>query len=491
MKRSLAWFVTAAICLSVAAQAQQPGAGASVRMETAAPSPQAGCFVYPQSHFASPFHTNYVLFSKDCKTPLVMAEPVPNEVAGPTATSTNAQGLPLVVTTYQVAEDPSSLGCLYVKSPSYAGCSPTDSVGNLLSGGPSSAGYGAIVIVDAFDNPNAATDLATFDTRFGLAAPPSFNKVFANGNGSCTTPAVNSGWALEESLDIEWAHVFAPKAAIVLVEACSSSSTDLMYAEQVAFNYIITNFKGVGGQVSNSWGGPESGAEFGFDPFFNDSHYSAYTSNTHIQAVASAGDSGVGAQYPSVSPWVVSAGGTSILRYTTGTGQKNFFYQEACWSSSGGGSSQLEVYQTTWTGGDHMGPWANYQAPLFGYTLSGSPRGTPDMSFDADPASGAYVFSQTGAGGWTVVGGTSLSAPALAGIINRAGNKMSSWAPFNPAGSTTFTARENNLLYAHLSALTTYKANFYDVTTGSNGAPAKAGWDFCTGVGSPRGLAGK
>jgi len=78
-------------------------------------------------------------------------------------------------------------------------------------------------------------DVAVFNAQWPLAAT-SFTKIFANGNGSCVTPPFNAGWALEESLDIEWAHVFAPKAAIILVEACSNSFADLFFAEQVAFN---------------------------------------------------------------------------------------------------------------------------------------------------------------------------------------------------------------------------------------------------------------
>jgi subtilase family serine protease len=93
-------------------------------------------------------------------------------------------------------------------------------------------------------------NLATFDGYWGLPAA-TFVKVYANGNGSCTTPPADAGWSVESSMDIEYAHAFAPNAAIILVEACSSSWTDLLYAEQVAFSYIVTNYP-AGGQVSNS-----------------------------------------------------------------------------------------------------------------------------------------------------------------------------------------------------------------------------------------------
>jgi subtilase family serine protease len=160
---------------------------------------------------------------------------------------------------------------------------------------------------------------------------------------------------------------------------------------------------------------------------------------------------------------------------------------ESCWGGSGGGTSTVETYTTGWTGGN-TGPWADFQYPIFGQ----GNRTTPDMSFDADPASGAWVFSGFGMGGWGVVGGTSLSSPALAGIVNRMGNKLGS-VFLTPAtnGGDWFSTWENNLLYSQLATAKAYKSNFYDVKTGSNGVKAVASWDYCTGVGSPRGGLGK
>ena len=85
------------------------------------------------------------------------------------------------------------------------------------------------------------------------------------------------------------------------------------------------------------------------------------------------------------------------------------------------------------------------------------------------------------------MGGTSLSAPALAGIVNNSGNKLG----IAPSGGGFYTNAENNLLYAGLLTAKDWGVNFYDVTTGSNGAAAAVGWDYCTGVGSPRGKVGK
>ncbi len=133
-----------------------------------------------------------------------------------------------------------------------------------------------------------------------------------------------------------------------------------------------------------------------------------------------------------------------------------------------------------------MGPWANFQYPIFGQNA----RVTPDLAFNADPASGVYVYSGYN-GGWYTVGGTSVSSPSLASIINRAGNKLGSAFIVPLVDNAYFTTAENNLIYSQLASATAYKTNFYDVKTGSNGSSAVASYDECTGVGSPRGLLGK
>src|SRR5208282_1084596 len=199
-------------------------------------------------------------------------------------------------------------------------------------------------------------------------------------------------WSFEESLDVQWAHVFAPKAAIILVEACSSSYTDLLYAEQVAFSYIATNFKTTtlgGGEVSNSWQGGEQAAatQFADDVLFTDHSYTGGQGwYPPIQAFASSGDSGFEGHttgYPSGNPWLVSAGGTGVYRNAA----NNYYYAEHCWSGSGGGYSAVETWGAAFPGG--VNPWNDYQYPIFGTGTNpyGGPstRVTPDFSFDADP----------------------------------------------------------------------------------------------------------
>jgi len=451
------------------------GNGPMVRSEA---TPQAGSVTVPQSsqdQGEGRAHTNYVLLNAKADGSSMLAGPL-------------VDGNPAI----SLLETPRSLGCLYLGSPKYVGCAPN---GFSDLGGPSPTGSlatSAIAIVDAFDNPNAANDLKIFTTQFHLT-PAAFTKIYANGNGDCGVPPFDAGWSLEEDLDIEWAHVFSPKAHIILVEACSNSYTDLFYAEQVAFSYLVTHYP-AGGEVSNSWQGGEPGGccggQDGNDLLFTDHIYNAgqgYVPN--VLALASSGDGGIisgQAGYPSANPWVLTAGGTTINRDAS----THAFVSESCWGGAGGGISSNETWHDFFglggfTGG-HTGPWADYQYPIFGPTN----RATPDMSFDADPASGVPVYSGVN-GGWWQVGGTSLASPALASILNRADNFMGTVHINGINGSAYFNTAEHDLVYSELQAKAAYKANFYDVTTGSNGTSATTGWDYCTGVGSPRGVLGK
>jgi hypothetical protein len=82
-----------------------------------------------------------------------------------------------------------------------------------------------------------------------------------------------------------------------------------------------------------------------------------------------------------------------------------------------------------------------------------------------------------------------VASPSLAGIVNNANSRLGQ-AP--PAGGS-YSTQENNMIYSQLFSNLAYPTNFYDVTTGSNGAGHNAakGYDQCTGVGSPRGKTGK
>jgi len=339
------------------------------------------------------------------------------------------------------AENPGSLGCVYRVGQTYSGCTPAGGSAHHPTGGS-----GAIAIVDAYHNPDAAADLAQFDSFWGRPAV-SFTQIYCQAaKGTCNSsnppPATDNNWGLEEALDIEWAHAMASNAKVFLIEAHSSSLADLTWAVAWAGYYVDING---GGEVSNSWGASEFSGETSYDSYFNN-----YSGNYHpVVYLASGGDSGT-VEYPSASPYVVSAGGTTVNRDASGN-----FLSQTCWSGTGRGASTVESIPS-------------YQGNIA--SLSGSKRLTTDLSFDADPTSGVWVYDALN-GGWFVVGGTSVSSPSLAGIVNNAGNKF----------STTF--QENNLLYSEFIGKATYAADFYDVTP--------TGYDTCTGIGTPRTLIGK
>jgi kumamolisin len=315
---------------------------------------------------------------------------------------------------------------------------------------PSTGGHGVIAIVDAYDYPTAEGDLNTFSQQFSLPACTTangcFRKVYATGR----QPRANCGWAQEAALDIEWAHAMSPNAQIILVEANSASFNDLFYAVDVATNLVKTTGAGVG-EVSMSWGGSEFSSEAS-----NDSHFH---SNTGVVYFAASGDTGGRTIYPGTSPYIVCAGGTRINRNSSGG-----FLSETGWSGSGGGPSAYESLP-------------NYQNGI----VSGSKRGVPDLSFDADPASGVSVYDSTscqGYSGWMVFGGTSVSSPSLAGIINLAGHFYAS------------SVDELSMMY--LGFPSSYGTNFRDILSGTAGKySAKAGWDYVTGIGSSLGTGGK
>jgi subtilase family serine protease len=323
------------------------------------------------------------------------------------------------------------------------------------SGGNTVAGDGTgqtIAIVDAYDDPNITSDLATFDTKFGLPAP-NFVKVGidANGNASTTSfPSPNSGWAVEISLDVEWAHSIAPGANIVLVEAYSNSFNDLANA------ILYANSRAGTSVVSMSWGGGEFSGDNQLDYLF-----SAPSGHNPITYTASSGDNGASAGiiWPSVSSHVVGVGGTTLNLDSSGNP-----LGETAWSGSGGGISK-----------DTSAP--GYQNNLTIY--SGDPqangmRAVPDVAYDANPSTGVPVYDTYGYGGWLEVGGTSAGAPQWAALIAIAdqGRALDGLATLDGYSQT-------------LPDLYAAPNDFTDITSGSNGYPAGPGFDDVTGLGSP------
>ncbi len=297
----------------------------------------------------------------------------------------------------------------------------------------STAGAGkTIAIVDAYNDPSAESDLGVFSSQYGLPACTTANGCFqkVSQNGGSNYPRNNQGWALEISLDVQWAHAIAPGAHILLVEAKTNSFTNLLAAEDYA--------KAHAQYVSNSWGGSEFSSESSYDSRFSQSGVSFFVSS---------GDAGLPAEYPSSSPNVISVGGTT-LHFSGST-----FTSETGWSSSGGGCSAYETANS-----------AQSSFSQYGQVNCGGKRATPDVSLDADPNSGVSVYDSygyQGQSGWFTVGGTSASSPM--------------WAARSADSSVTVV----NAAYVYGNSIT-----YRDITSGNNGASCLVGYDLVTGRGS-------
>jgi subtilase family serine protease len=310
---------------------------------------------------------------------------------------------------------------------------------------PATGGKGTIALIDAYDDANMESDLAVFDKQFGLPSCTTANGCFEK-HKMVSSTASNSGWAMETSLDVEWAHAIAPAAKILLVEAKTPSGANLLSA----IDYAAARKDVVA--VSMSWGGAEFSDELSYD-----SHFTSKT-GSGITFFASSGDDGTGASWPASSPSVIGVGGTSLQISSSGA-----FVAETAWSGSGGGVSAYEkepAYQTAYK-----------------ISKANGLRAIPDVSYDADPASGYPVYITTGSGtkakgAWDEVGGTSAGAPQ--------------WAAIQALGGSAALAK----FYTDKASTSTLKY-FRDITSGSNGTcsyycDARKRYDYVTGLGSPQ-----
>jgi subtilase family serine protease len=314
-----------------------------------------------------------------------------------------------------------------------------------------------VAIVDAYDDPNAASDLNTFRQAYGLPACTTANGCFkkVNQNGATSPlPSGDYGWAEEESLDVDAVSSACPTCHILLVEASSASTSALSKAENSA-----AKAAGVAA-ISNSYGGSEASSETSTDSAYN---------HPGIAITVSSGDGGYGVEYPAASRDVTAVGGTTLTQASNSRG-----WTEAAWSGAGSGCSAYEA------------------KPTWQKDAGCAKRTVADVSADADPNSGLGVYDTynncgsssscdvlieegvaEGLDGWAQVGGTSLSSPLIASVYALAGN----------TASITY----GSYPYSHTSSL-------FDVTSGSNGScggsylcTAGAGYDGPTGLGTPNG----
>jgi subtilase family serine protease len=301
----------------------------------------------------------------------------------------------------------------------------------------STSSSATVAIVDAYDDPTAAADLATYRSRYGLPSCTTANGCFrkVNQTGGTVYPRKDGGWAQEISLDLDMVSAACPTCHILLVEAKTSSFANLgagvNYAAKV--NGVVA--------ISNSYGG-------------GDSAETAAYNHPGIAVTASTGDSGYGVQSPASFPHVIAVGGTALTKATsTSRG-----WSESAWSGAGSGCSTINPKPT----------WQTAVTQCNG-------KASADVSAVADPNTGVAVYDSTsyqGHAGWMVFGGTSASSPIVASVYALSGNTagypaLHTWA--NPGGLN-------------------------DVTIGANGTCATAiwchaapGWDGPTGLGTPNG----
>ena len=314
----------------------------------------------------------------------------------------------------------------------------------------------SIAIVDACGDSGIVSDLSTFDTTNHL---PAVNLTVYQPQGTpCSNP---TGWGVETALDVEWAHVMAPGAAINLIEAASSSNTNLFGA----WNYSLVHH--LGNAISNSWGGT------GACPS-NAKTLLSKALSQHVTVLASGGDSGrwgsgatLGAQQPADCQNILTVGGTTLNVHNV----SGAYTSESAWSGSGGGyvpRTTEPTYQKSTNLSDKFAELAK-----------------PDVSAVANPSTGVWVYT-AGGGGWLVVGGTSVACPIWAGFVA----DVNDWRAANHfAALGWFDSFLYTNVYGPHGGLANYTATFHDVTTGSNGWSAGTGFDAATGLGSFRGYA--
>jgi subtilase family serine protease len=343
------------------------------------------------------------------------------------------------------------------------GYGPTDlqSAYDLASASASDGAGQIVAVVDAYDDPNAESDLATYRQTFALAACTTTNGCFLKVNESGNTsplPGTDStgGWEAEESLDVDMVSAVCPNCKIVLVEASTDNNSDLYTAEDTAVSTCGA------GEISNSWNGSEYSGETGDEVYFD---------HPGVMITVASGDMGYdnpNEGYPATSQFVTAVGGTTLTN-------NGISWTETVWndgvvdgtlSATGSRCSQY-IAQPSWQ--KNLGS---------AYTNVCGKRIDNDVAAVADPDTGVATFDSFGGKmgclSWCVSGGTSVATPIIAAVYALAGN----------GASLTY----GSYSYSNQSFLR-------DITTGSNGScggtylcNAETGYDGPTGNGSPQGI---
>jgi hypothetical protein len=305
-----------------------------------------------------------------------------------------------------------------------------------------------VAVVEAFDTPKLETYLNDYRREYGLGpcttANGCFRKVGQSGSAKhLPANGVLSGWDLEATLDVDMVSAACPSCKILVVEANSPDFSPLAAAENTAVRLGAA-------VVSNSYGARENGLELAYAK--------AYEHRGHV-IVASTGDYGyTAASFPAILPNVTAAGGTELSVAKNKRG-----WHETAWNSpgEGAGSSGCSAYVAK--------PSWQHDKRCPGRTVA-----------DVSAVALNLAIYDKDWGGWGLVGGTSASAPLIAGVYGLAGN-----------AATVKPGYE----YAHARALYDVVSGNNDWFFGGNGSScgndylcvAKPGYDAPTGLGTPDG----
>jgi subtilase family serine protease len=344
-----------------------------------------------------------------------------------------------------------------------------------------------IVVVDSFGSPTIAADLKHFDAHFKLPNPPSFRVIQPAG----AVPAFHAsnsnrvGWAQETTLDVEWSHVMAPGASIVLVETPTSENegTSGFPAIVKAEKYVLRHH--LGQVISQSFAATEQTFSAGSDYLALRDLRGAYklADADRVTVLAASGDNGATAQkrnmndlyttravsWPATDPLVTAVGGTQLDLRANGTRRK----ADVAWNGSGGGQSII------------FGRPA-YQSGVAGIT--GSARGVPDISMDASCDSDVAIYTSFSGGQWSGICGTSLATPLFAGIVAMADQvaghgKAHDLGLINPA-LYTMEARHDRGIVDVVAGNNTQTFEQGSKTYTVPGFAAVPGYDLVSGVGT-------
>jgi kumamolisin len=326
---------------------------------------------------------------------------------------------------------------------------------------PSSTGSGECVGLIELGGGFRPADLDAYFKSLNVGSPTVSAVSVDHAQNSPTGDA--SGPDGEVMLDIEVVGAIVPQARIAVYFA---PNTDAGFLD--AITTAIHDDVNKPSVISISWGGPESSWTPQAMTAMDDAFQAATTMGVTV-CIASGDngssdgvdDGGDHVDFPASSSFALACGGTSLRASASAISGEAVWNDGADGGASGGGISSFFATPA-------------WQASLIAVSAQGkklplTQRGVPDVAGNADPETGYQVRVD---GSASVIGGTSAVAPLWAALIARL-NQLS--------------GKQAGLLNPQLYRA---PAAFRDITQGDNGDfAAAAGWDACTGLGSPNGAA--